>query len=109
MNNSNVRKLREAFRLLYTVVTDDRGQEELDQMRMALESKHRIDLYLEDLHPDLDPPDNDDEIPPLDAKLVEWLCQNDQTLIDYYEDPALRERAAAALGCNFTDRGRRLA
>jgi hypothetical protein len=108
MNNSDARKLRQAFRLLYSVVTDDRGQEELDRMRMALESKHRIELYLEDLHEELDPPDNEDEIPPFDEELAKWLSQIDQTMIDYYDDSRLQRRAEVALGCKFTDRGRRI-
>lgn len=113
MTNAQVRKLREAFRLLYSVVLDDRGQEELDRLRFDLERKHKIELYLEDLHDDLDPPDNENEIPPFDAGLAAWLDQNDYTILDWYEGwsdegGGLRERAAAALGCKFDDFGRRI-
>ena len=114
MNNSNVRKLREAFRLLYAALDADQAssahQETLDHMRFDLERKHKIELYLEDLHPDLDPPDNDDEVLPFDAKLAEWLYQNDHTIFDWYDGvAAIREESEAVLGCKFDDRGRRLA
>lgn len=108
MNNQQTRRLREAFRLLYSVITDDRGQEELDRMRFELERKHHIELYLEDLHDDLDPPDNEDEIPPFDAALAAWLEQNDYTILDWYEGAAaVRKESEAVLGCKFDDRGRR--
>lgn len=108
MNNSNVRKLREAFRLLYECSLGERDQETLDHLRFELERKHKIELYLEDLHPDLDPPDNDYEIPPFDVKLAEWLYRNDYTMLDWYEGvAAIREESEAVLGCIFDDRGRR--
>lgn len=108
MNNRQVRELREAFRLLYSVIEDDRGQEELDRMRFELERKYRIELYLEDLFEDLDPPDNEDEIQPIDKELVEWLNRNDYTMYDWYAGAAaVREESEAVLGCKFDDRGRR--
>lgn len=108
MNNAQVRRLREAFRLLYSVILDDRGQEELDRMRFELERRNRIDLYLEDLHADLDPPDDENEIPPLDAELAAWLDQNDYTTLDWYDGAAaIREESETVLGCKFNDFGRR--
>jgi hypothetical protein len=112
MNNRQVRKLREAFRLLYAALDADlassKHQEVLDHMRFELERKHRIELYLEDLHDDLDPPDDETEVPPFDAALAAWLEQNDYTILDWYEGvAAVREESEAALGCKFDDRGRR--
>ena len=117
MTNAQVRKLREAFRLLYAALDADQAssahQETLDRMRFDLERQHRIELYLEDLHDDLDPPDDEDEIPPFDAALAAWLDQNDYTILDWYEGwsdagGGLRDRASEVLGCKFDDRGRRI-
>lgn len=113
VTNTQVRKLREAFRLLYAAIGDDRGQEALDHMRFELESRHKIELYLADLHPDLDPPDDDGEIQPFDAALAAWLGQNDYTSLDWYENGwyengRIREESEAVLGCKFNDFGRRI-
>lgn len=106
MTNAQVRKLREAFRLLYAAINDDRGQEDLDRLRFNLERKHKIELYLEDLHDDLDPPGDENEIPPFDAKLAAWLDQNDYTILDWYESDLVRKQSETTLGVKFDDRGR---
>lgn len=110
MTNAQVRRLREAFRLLYAALDADQAssvhQETLDRMRFDLERKHKIELYLEDLHDDLDPPADENEIPPLNAELAAWLDQNDYTILDWYDSDLVRKQSETALGVKFDDRGR---
>lgn len=106
--NAQALKLRQGFRALYGSVSDDRLLEQLDHLRYETERKLGIELYLEDLHEDLDPPDDAIEIRPFDASLREWIEANDHTICDWFDNGWLRNASFDALSCVFDMYGRRM-
>lgn len=86
MTYEQINKLRAALRVVYEVAEDTGVAETLDMLCRDLEDRiPGAELYLEDLHPDMDPKGSGPLVPPSKA-LRAWCVAEDRTLLDWFHD-----------------------
>lgn len=118
ITGETVRRVRALLRELYEVAEEGpgarhapefgrRAAEELDRFCRAFEDENGCELFLEDLHPDLDKIIPDGEIRPVDKGLREACIALGGTVAEWYHlDPHV-QHAAKDLPYAVDDWGRR--
>lgn len=86
---AQLRELRATLRTLYEWADDAGCGEELDRVSRALEDAIlHGDLYLEDLHPGMDPP-GEGPLQAIHPEVARRLAEDDMTLVSWFTgDPA---------------------
>lgn len=114
ISGKTVRQVRELLRQLYVLTENgpgvvSRAAEDLDRFCRAFEDENGCELFLEDLHSDLDKIITDDEIQPVDAGLREACVALGGTVAEWYlqTNPAVAH-AAEKLPYALDDWGRRV-
>lgn len=86
MTYEQINELRAALRVVYAAADDYDCAEPLDLLCRELEDRiPGAELYLEDLHPDMDPKGTG-ELLPVSKALRAWCVAEDRTVLDWFYD-----------------------
>lgn len=86
MTYEQINKLRAALRIVYEAAEESGCAETLDMLCREMEERiPGAELYLEDLHPDMDPKGTG-TLRPVSKALRAWCVAEDVTLLDWFHD-----------------------